>query len=757
MAKTTVDTLLVKIQGDMGQLEKELKKVQVKTNKTSSEFRKSFARMGGAIANTAKNITLAGAAIGTAFGAIAIKKVINVGSEIEGLQVRLKSLFGSAESGKQAFDELAKFASKVPFSLQEIQQGAGSLAVVADDAEHLSRLLTITGNAAALTGLDFATASGQIQRAFAGGAAASDLFRERGLNALLGFKAGATSTAEETAKVFEDNLGANGKFGKTTDELAQTLTGTLSMIGDKVFNFQRIIADEKFFATVKSQFESLNTFLADNQKQLDELARTLGVELAKAVESAVKSLIFLGENLEIVKKVMIAIMGLGFLKFLADVAKSLGLLGLGGGAIKLFQKLPIQGKILVGVLGALTGAAVLLKNKIAELRKETIETAEVLGNFGEFNTTGSPDFLNQKRASMNPQAKPELTDFQEFQRDLKQEIELKGMRNNKEREFQELLINNNIHREDEVKKTRELFDQLKEIEQAEVDREGAEKTRIHNLEQTRSRMAELKSITEEFRTEEEVLIEKQERLNELINEFGINAVPNAGVALQKLQQEIDGLNPTVKILEENFDRAFDGIAQSIADSMTEGKDAMESFKDVAKAALNSIIRDFIRLQMTSMQTSSGGGSFISSIVGGIGSIFGGMFGGSSGITSSGGLSGNAFTSSQLAASTSTGGGMRGFAGGGRIAPDMPTLVGERGAELFVPNTSGKIVPKSGLSNALGGSQTIVNQTINVSAGVAQTIRAEMMNMLPSFKQETIAAVAESRLRGGSFANAFTGG
>jgi hypothetical protein len=100
--------------------------------------------------------------------------------------------------------------------------------------------------------------------------------------------------------------------------------------------------------------------------------------------------------------------------------------------------------------------------------------------------------------------------------------------------------------------------------------------------------------------------------------------------------------------------------------------------------------------------------------------------------------------------------MGGLAGGGRIAPDMPTLVGERGAELFVPNTSGKIIPKSGLSSALGGNQTIVNQTINVSAGVAQTIRAEMMNMLPKFKQDTMAAVAESRLRGGEFASAFTG-
>ena len=142
-----------------------------------------------------------------------------------------------------------------------------------------------------------------------------------------------------------------------------------------------------------------------------------------------------------------------------------------------------------------------------------------------------------------------------------------------------------------------------------------------------------------------------------------------------------------------------------------------------------------------------------SIVGGIGSIFGGMFGGYS-ASSFQGVSASGTTNVPMSART--GPAFGGLAGGGRIAPDMPTLVGERGAELFVPNTSGKIIPKSGLSNALGGNQTIVNQTINVSAGVAQTIRAEMMNMLPQFKQETMAAVAESRLRGGEFANAFTG-
>ena len=146
MAQTTVDTLLVKIKADTKQLENELKKLQGKTQQTSKNMSKGFMQFDKGLARTVRNIGLVGGALGAVFGGIAIKKIINVGSEIEGLQIRLKALFGSAEEGSKAFDKMAEFASKVPFSLQEIQTGSGALAAVADDAEHLGEILTITGN-----------------------------------------------------------------------------------------------------------------------------------------------------------------------------------------------------------------------------------------------------------------------------------------------------------------------------------------------------------------------------------------------------------------------------------------------------------------------------------------------------------------------------------------------------------------------------------------------------------------------------------
>ena len=135
---------------------------------------------------------------------LAVKSFVSTGRSIEDLNVRLKQLFGSTQEGAKAFDVMANFAAKVPFSLEQIQEASGNLAVVAGDADSLAKILEITGNVAAVTGIDFRTAGEQIQRSFAGGISAADIFREKGVRDMLGFKAGATVSAEETVKAFDN-------------------------------------------------------------------------------------------------------------------------------------------------------------------------------------------------------------------------------------------------------------------------------------------------------------------------------------------------------------------------------------------------------------------------------------------------------------------------------------------------------------------------------------------------------------------------
>ena len=218
-------------------------------------------------------------------GGLAIRSIVGTGRSIEDLQVRLKQLFGSTEEGAKAFDVMAKFAARVPFSLEQIQQASGNLAVVAGDADQLSKILEITGNVAAVTGLDFATTAEQIQRSFAGGIASADIFRERGVRDLLGFSAGATVSAEETIKAFERVFGKGGRFGKATDELANTFTGTLSMLGDKLFNFKRDVAGEGFFDQLKKEFKSLNEFIEANSADFEAVGRAISKTLTVVVKA----------------------------------------------------------------------------------------------------------------------------------------------------------------------------------------------------------------------------------------------------------------------------------------------------------------------------------------------------------------------------------------------------------------------------------------------------------------------------------------
>jgi len=226
---------------------------------------------------------LRNAFIGLGAGLV-VRNIINTGKQIENLQVQLKFLFGSAQEGAKAFDEMAKFASKVPFSLEEIQRGSGVLAVVSDDAKELANLMKITGNVAAVTGLDFKTTAEQIQRSLSAGISAADLFRDKGVKDMLGFKAGATVSVEETVAAFERVFGQGGRFDGATDELAKTFSGTLSMIGDKVFNFKRTLLDAGFFSQLKAQFGDLNKTLEKNSETMDKIAITIGTSLAVAVE-----------------------------------------------------------------------------------------------------------------------------------------------------------------------------------------------------------------------------------------------------------------------------------------------------------------------------------------------------------------------------------------------------------------------------------------------------------------------------------------
>jgi len=239
----------------------------------------------------------ASAALATIGAGRAITGLVRVGKEMESLQIRFKLLFGSAEEGAKAFDTLSSFAAKVPFSLGDIAAASGNLAVVAKDAKELNDILEITGNVAGATGLDFQTTASQIQRAFAGGIASADIFREKGVRDMLGFSAGAKISVEETREAFARVFAGNGEFAKTTEELAKTLEGTLSMINDKFLNFQLAI-NKAFFAELKNQFGDLNKFLEQNEEKIEAFGEDIGETLAGSLIALANAVKTVKDNLE---------------------------------------------------------------------------------------------------------------------------------------------------------------------------------------------------------------------------------------------------------------------------------------------------------------------------------------------------------------------------------------------------------------------------------------------------------------------------
>lgn len=584
---TELDKLVVKIEADLSSLKKGMAQANKEVQTSSQKIKKSLGNIGNTFANIGTKVAKFGSLLGIAFGAIAIKKVVDTGVQIENLQVRLKALFGSADEGAKAFDNMVKFASKVPFTLSDIQQASGNLAVVADDADHLSELLEITGNVASATGLDFRTTAEQIQRSFAGGIASADIFRERGVRAMLGFQAGATVSVDETIKRFKEVFMEGGEFGNVTADFAKTLTGTLSMLSDKLFQFQKAIADE-FFKELKLAFGDLNANLEQNSEKIQKFGRDVGRALADLTITVV-------DNIDVIKK---ALIGLAvFLSVTLTVAIA-----------KAIKKMGLLGKILTGI---------------------SISLSFIIDTIQSFETE-------------NEKLNRQLAEGQEL---------LKIMN--------DLYVDTAESQEKNNQKTAEATEKSKEYIKALKDQ--------HNLQ------------------------------------------------LEMYETAHSEMKPFLDII--------DGAGKEISDTFGKAIASGESFRQSMLDIFQSVVAQVISLiiQLTIVEP------LLQSIRGALTGSFGGGFAGEP--------SGSMVYGAR--------------AMGGNVNPNMPYMVGERGAEMFVPKSAGDIIP----NNKLGGGITI-EQNLNFATGVSQTVRAEVMNLLPAIRENTLSAVREARLRGGTFAKDF---
>lgn len=159
-----------------------------------------------------------------------------------------------------------------------------------------------------------------------------------------------------------------------------------------------------------------------------------------------------------------------------------------------------------------------------------------------------------------------------------------------------------------------------------------------------------------------------------------------------------------------WDKAYNNFKERATDSFSAGQSAFQSMTSNMESALdrfvstgkisfnelaNSIIADLIKIQLRASAT-----TLFQEISGGIGGLFGSIFNTDGGVSASAGAYGindNPYLN------------FTGYADGGMPPVGVPSLVGERGPELFVPRTSGTIIPNNQLSNMMGTQpQTVYN-------------------------------------------------
>mgnify|MGYP003146144651 FL=1 len=642
---TELDKLVVRIEADLKDLKKGMQQANNTVKNSTGGMGKSLTRLNSTLNRVAISMAKIGTVAGIAFGAMAIRSVIKTGMEIQRLEIRFNNLFGSVEEGNRAFEQLLEYAGTVPFSLGEIQAGSGSLAVVSKDAEHLRDIMEITGNVAVIAGLDFATTASQIQRVFSGGLAAADIFREKGITQIIRDTGMMVDTVEGAGEAFAAVFSGDGKFGKATKEMAVTVEGNISMIGDVLQQFTIAVA-EGFFVKFAGGLEEFRDNLNANRENIMKFGKEIGDSMGTAFEN-----------------IGVAIDGV-VIAFKAFIALKIGMF-LTGLTAKVVTLRRAMFKLNQTIKANPIFFAVSVIASVVLLKDEFKSLASVIQNF-------IIDKLEK--------AKEAYRDFVNFVTGKSAgEIMAEKINQGGNKSFglsesdRALFLKNTAHLEEKAeeeitKKKEENFKLRAQIAQVEMDR-----------------LAEIqaKAFDEEM--------EQLEKVNGMFADIGKR------------------------------------ISTAFGEAVVSGKDFKDSMVDIFQSVLQQVVALIFQLAVIEPMLKRIREAMNSSALAG-GSIGQNIFAGLKGLV--------------------------GLAGGGSVSPNMPYMVGERGPELFVPKSAGNIMNNAQTTSSGGGQSVVIEQNLNFATGVSQTVRAEIMNMLPAIRENTLTAVRDARLRGGTFAKDF---
>jgi hypothetical protein len=602
---------------------------------------------------------LRNALLGLGAGFVA-KGFLDTAREVERLRVRFKFLFADAKEGEKAFKGLIKFAGQVPFSLAEIQRGSANLSVVSKDADELNEILKITGDIASASGLDFQTTAEQLQRVFSAGINSADLFRERGVRELLGFEAGVQMSAEKSKehiiKAFrEGTLSIVG----ASEEMAKTFDGTLSMIGDKFNLFQMAVMDGKPFIALKTSAELVEKSLADNFGSIEAFAEKVGDAITKAT---LKVLLFGAGIIDTFQPVFnfigksIANL-VNFVRGLPQPIATIGVIG--------FLAMGIKGRLVVGLIaGAIDHIRAMFGGLLDSVGFVQRKTAELFKSLGLISDERFKIMMDSAEGFKN-KASELKTPIKELEEAMEQAGESSKI------SFDGLNMSIDITNMKAGGLKEKIVNMMKEINQAIIDANAEGLITDQSVEKTEQKLGLIGESFKNFKDGFMGAIGEQKNAMEQIKDIGAET-------FGELKKTLTDFVMTGKMNFQDFAKT---VVRSFVEMLI-GQAVQFAFKkSMALFKFDAIKKAMISLYEGAMKTfASIPFPFNIALVGG--AIAFGM-----------GLINK----------------IKGFEKGGRPPVGRPSIVGEKGAELFVPDQAGTIVPNDKLGM---GKPVTVNFNIN---------------------------------------------
>ena len=183
----------------------------------------------------------------TLFGAAVLgagaRSIIQTASNFESLETSIIQLKGSTEAGQKAFQTFSNIAATTPFKLQNVVEAGVTVEAFGANSEDTLKAIT---DLAAYMRVDVVDAAGAFGRAFAGGAGAADVLRDRGVLTQVKLKTGFDDLSKMTLPQFRQALidtltDPDGAIAGSTDVLAATFSGKVSNMQDAVDLLQNAI------------------------------------------------------------------------------------------------------------------------------------------------------------------------------------------------------------------------------------------------------------------------------------------------------------------------------------------------------------------------------------------------------------------------------------------------------------------------------------------------------------------------------------